>query len=344
MPRSAIIGFGMYLPRLRILTQEIASHWHQDSAAILQGLGVEEKTVPEAGEDSFTMACEAAEQALTIAGILSSQISAVYVGSESHPYAVKPTSGMVAAAINTHPFCHCADLEFACKAATAGMQIVDSMVRAGQITYGLAIGTDTAQGRPGDALEYTAAAGAAAIILGPENAENALCRIDTTLSFTTDTPDFWRANGERYPQHAGRYTGEPAYFRHVEEALKGILEISKVNLATIDHVVLHMPNAKFPAKVAKKFKLTTEQMALGFVVPHIGNTYSACSLLGLVHVLMKAKKDERILLVSYGSGAGSDAFLMTMLRDGVELPRDARTLEYVSYDRYLQCTAPQPQP
>jgi hydroxymethylglutaryl-CoA synthase len=251
---------------------------------------------------------------------------------------------MVAAAINAHPFCHCADLEFACKAGTAGMQIVDSMVRAGQVTYGMAIGADTAQGRPGDALEYTAAAGAAAVILGPEKAKNALCRIDATLSFTTDTPDFWRANGERYPQHAGRYTGEPAYFRHVEEALMGIVEITKVNLSDIDHVVLHMPNAKFPAKVAKKFKLTPEQMALGFIVEHIGNTYSACSLLGLVSVLQQAKKNERVLLVSYGSGAGSDAFLMTMLRDGVELPRDARTLEYVEYSRYLQCTEPQPHP
>src|SRR3989338_9446747 len=154
------------------------------------------------------MAFEAGRQAIDTAKIQSSEISALFVGSESHPYAVKPTSGMLAAALAIHPFSHCADLEFACKAGTAGMQIVDSFVRSGQIHYGLAIGTDTAQAKPGDPLEYTAAAGAAALILGSEKTKNALCRIDKTLSYTTDTPDFWRKADEFYPRHAGRFTGE----------------------------------------------------------------------------------------------------------------------------------------
>lgn len=334
MSKSAIIGFGMYLPYERIRTTDIAEHWKQDARAIQSGLGVREKTVPGAGEDSFTMAYEAAKQAIEDAAIKPSQISAVFVGSESHPYAVKPTSGMVADALNVDPFCHCADLEFACKAGTAGMQIVDSMVRAKQITYGLAIGSDTAQAAPGDVLEYTAAAGAAAVIIGSERAKNALCRIDFTLSFTTDTPDFWRGSQDKYPSHAGRFTGEPAYFLHMREATKGILQMADCETTDIDHVVLHMPNAKFPERMAKEFGFTRNQMEHGFIVPHIGNTYSACSPLGLMHVLQKAKEGQTILLVSYGSGAGSDAFLFTMLRDGAPLPTDRRETEYISYGEY----------
>lgn len=309
-------------------------------------MGVTEKSVPNQGEDTFTMAVEAGRQALNsvaedryLPPLRSSQISAVFVGSESHPYAVKPTSGMVASALECHPFCHCADLEFACKAGTAAMQIVDSMVRSGQIEYGMAIGSDTAQGKPGDALEYTAAAGAGAIILGPENSKNAICRIEKTLSFTSDTPDFWRNSEKKYPEHAGRFTGEPSYFRHTEEALKGILEITKMEVGDFAHAVFHMPNAKFPSKIANKFGFTKEQMEHGFIVPKIGNTYSACSLLGLISVLQKAKKDEKILLVSYGSGAGSDAFVFTMLKDGVELPSDERATEYVDYNEYVRCTS-----
>jgi hydroxymethylglutaryl-CoA synthase len=243
---------------------------------------------------------------------------------------------MVASALQLHPFCHCADLEFACKAGTAGMQIVDALVRSGQIEYGLAIGSDTAQAKPGDVLEYTAAAGSAAIVIGSDKAANAICRIDHTLSFTTDTPDFWRAEDARYPKHAGRFTGEPGYFRHVREALRGILEVAKIKVNDLDHVVLHMPNAKFPSKIAQEFKLTAEQMEHGFVVPMIGNTYSACSLIGLTDVLQNAKKGERILMVSYGSGAGSDAFLFTMLRDGVTLPSDTRDITYLRYSEYMQ--------
>ncbi len=335
-PKSAIIGFGMYLPTARIRASEIADHWQQDGAMIGKSLGIEEKTVPDEGEDTFTLAYEAGKQAIEVAGIKSTQISAVFVGSESHPYAVKPTSGMVAAALQVDPFSHCADLEFACKAGTAAMQMVDAFVRSSQIEYGLAIGADTAQSKPGDALEYTAAAGAAAFVMGPENSKNALCRIDQTISFTTDTPDFWRANREQYPAHAGRFTGEPGYFHHVRTAVQAMLDTGKMSAKDVDHVVLHMPNGKFPSRIAKEFGFTKEQLEHGFIVPHIGNTYSACSPLGLAHVLQQASKNQRILLVSYGSGAGCDAFLMTMLKNGVALPPDPREVRYLRYGEYAR--------
>ncbi len=336
MQKSAIVGFGRYLPKYRVKTASIALHHGQDPKGVVAGLGISEKTVPGRDEDSYTMAFEAARQAMEIAEIQSSEVSAIFVGSESHPYAVKPTSSMLASSLDLHPFCHCADLEFACKAGTAGMQIVDSMIRAGQVQYGMAIGTDTAQGRPGDALEYTAAAGAAAFVLGSEKSKNALCKIESTLSFTTDTPDFWRPTGEKYPHHAGRFTGEPAYFRHMKEATQGILAIAHLKPQDITHVVFHMPNAKFPKTIGKKLGFTQEQMELGFIVPQIGNTYSACSPLGLTYVLEHAKKNDTILLVSYGSGSGSDAFIMTMVKDGVKLSPDDREPVYLTYDQYLE--------
>ncbi|MEI8230247.1 MAG: hydroxymethylglutaryl-CoA synthase [Candidatus Peregrinibacteria bacterium] len=336
MPLSSILSFGRYIPSKRITTEEIAMHWNRDPQEIIGGLGVKEKAIAGANEDSFTLAFEAGTQAIALSGIPSSQISASFVGSESHPYAVKPTSGMIASALALHPFSFSADLEFACKAGTAGMQIIDAFVRSGQVHYGLAIGTDKAQSKPGDALEYTAAAGAAAFIIGPEDDPKALARIEATLSFTTDTPDFWRAAEEPYPEHAGRFTGEPGYFLHVREAFNGILALTKAKLEDVDHVVLHMPNAKFPQKIAKEFGITKEQMELGFIVPTIGNTYSACSPLGLTFVLEKAKKGQKILLISYGSGAGSDAFLLTMQRDGKPLPPDTRPLQYLTYGEYRQ--------
>ena len=277
--------------------------------------------------------------ALETGNIDPQEIEAVFVGSESHPYAVKPTSAMLVTALKLNPFCRAADLEFACKAGTAAVQIVAAMAESRQIVCGLAIGSDTAQSKPGDALEYSAAAGAAAFVIGlPTKKHPGICRIDQSLSFTSDTPDFWRGNGEKYPSHAGRFTGEPAYFHHVETAAKKILAEAKLEPKDIDHVVLHMPNAKFPVAAAKKIGFTDEQMKAGFIVPLIGNTYSACSPLGLADVLQIAKKDQRILLVSYGSGAGSDAFLMTMLADGKPLPepRGEKALKNLSYAEYLQ--------
>ena len=328
----------MYVPRYRIKISDIAERWGEEPSGIVSSLGIEEKSVPDIGEDSFTMAFEAANQALSTSDVARSKISALFVGSESHPYAVKPTSGMLVSALGVDPYCHAADLEFACKAGTAAIQIVDSFIRSGQTKFGLAIGTDTAQGKPGDALEYSAAAGAAALLLGPANHRSAICSLDSTLSFTTDTPDFWRATGEKYPSHAGRFTGEPGYFRHVRETIQAVVKNSRIRLSVIQHVVLHMPNAKFPQRIAKECGITREQLGAGFVVPTLGNTYSACSLLGLVSVLEKAKNNDRVLLVSYGSGSGCDAFLLTMLKDGKPLPPDDRTRTYLAYDEYLEHT------
>ena len=122
----------------------------------------------------------------------------------------------------------------------------------------------------------------------------------------------------------------------MREVITGVLDTSKTSIADFDHIVLHMPNAKFPSRIAKEFGMKKEQLQHGFIVPRIGNTYAACSLLGLTFALEQAKKGQRILLVSYGSGAGSDAFILTMLRDGKELPKDERMPRYLSYGEYLQ--------
>ena len=103
MQGSAIVGIGMYVPKYRIRTAEIAKHWGEDVAGMVSGLGVQEKSVPDIDEDSFTMAYEAAGQALSTSGIAPGRVSAIFVGSESHPYAVKPTSGMLVSALSLDP-------------------------------------------------------------------------------------------------------------------------------------------------------------------------------------------------------------------------------------------------
>ena len=136
-----IVGYGAYVPSFRIKVEEIARVWHTDPASIREGLNVMEKAVPDADEDAATIAVEAARRALTSAGISGDKIEAIYVGSESHPYAVKPTATIVAKAISSNPRLMAADLEFACKAGTAGIQILLGFAKSGMIRYGMSIGT-----------------------------------------------------------------------------------------------------------------------------------------------------------------------------------------------------------
>ncbi|MEN9936800.1 MAG: hypothetical protein RLZZ387_3379 [Chloroflexota bacterium] len=297
-----IAGYGVYIPRYRIAAKEIARMW--DGV----GLPVDSKSVPGPDEDTITMAIEAARNSLARGRIPVERLSAVWVGSESHPYSVKPSGTVVAEALGATPWVSAADWEFACKAGSEALTAGMGMVGSGMAEYVLAIGADTAQGRPGDALEYTAAAGAAALVVGP--AEDAVALIEGTVSYVSDTPDFFRRADRAYPVHGHRFTGEPAYFGQTRHAAQSLLESLGAKPSDFTYAVFHQPNARFPQTAAKQLGFSPQQVAPGLLAPKIGNSYSAAALLGLCAVLDVAQPGETIFVTTYGSGAGSDAYAL----------------------------------
>ena len=297
-----IVGYGAYIPRYRLPGAEIARIWTGGNG----GSPVKEKAVAGLDEDVVTMSIEAARNAILSAGINPRDIRAVWVGSESHPYAVKPTSTIVAESIGASPNIQAADWEFACKAGSEAVQAAIGLVGSGMTQYILSIGMDTAQGRPGDALEYTAGSGGAAFLLGP--AEDSYAVFQGSYSYVTDTPDFWRRAGESYPSHGDRFTGEPAYFAHTISAASALMDMMDSTASDYDYAVFHQPNVKFPARAAKMLGFSKEQIHAGLLANEIGNVYSGSCMIGLTAILDAAQPGARILMVSYGSGAGSDAF------------------------------------
>ncbi len=335
-----IVGYGAYVPRYRIKAEEIAKVWGADAVSYKRGLMLEEKSVPAPDQDVITMSVEASRHAVRRAGVDPSDIGAIYIGSESHPYAVKPSGTVVGDAIGATPFVHCADFEFACKAGSEAMFICSGLVRAGDIKYGLAIGADTSQGAPGDALEYSASAGAAAFIFG---AEDLVAELEFTESYMTDTPDFWRREYQHYPRHAGRFTGEPAYFRHIIGCGQKLLEKSGAQPQDFKYAVFHQPNGKFPMRVGKMLGFKREQIEQGWLVPKLGNTYSGSSPMGLTSIFDVAKPGDRVFMVSYGSGSGSDGFIFKLMerienvRDLAPFTRDMLDKKiYVDYGTYAK--------
>src|SRR6185369_15770897 len=81
-----IVGYGAYVPRFRLPGSEVARIW----TGALGGSPVMEKAVAGPDEDVTTMSIEAARNALARARIDPQELRAVWIGSESHPYAVKP--------------------------------------------------------------------------------------------------------------------------------------------------------------------------------------------------------------------------------------------------------------
>jgi len=341
---SGIVAYGTYVPKYRLKLYEIANMWGKDGLEIEKGLKISEKAVPAFDEDAVTMGIEAGRKAIAMAGIKSTELQSVYFGSESHPYAVKPSSTTLGEYLGVGNNYFAADLEFACKAATAGIQVTLGLINSNEINYGLVVGSDTAQGKPHDALEYTAASAASAYILGKKKSE-IIADILEMSSFSSDTPDFWRRDGERYPSHFGRFTGEPAYFTHVLQEAKNLLAKSKIKTSDFSYCVFHMPNGKFPRVAAKKLGFTLEQLAPSLIVDKIGNPYSASSLIGLASVLDIAEPKQKIFFVSYGSGAGSDGFifettekLLKKQKKAISVLKQIEDKIYISYPQYLRQT------
>ena len=332
-----IVGYGVYVPRFRIKEPRM------------------ERAVPFIDEDAITAAVEAGKLALIHSGIDQTLIGKVYVGSESNPYAVKPIASKVAQVLRLGEedkteglqSVDAVDTEFACKAATSMFKDATALVyypRA-HMSYAMVIGTDNSQAAPrneiGGELDFFVGYGSSAFIFGKQDV---IAEVEGWFSCTSDTPDFWRRDLQPYPRHGGRFTGEPAYFKHITKAAKKLMETLGLQIGDIDYFVPHQPNISFPVKVAKALGFKEDQYMLGLQVARFGNTYSGASPIGLAAVLDKAEPDERILLVGYGSGAGSDAYsLVTTSQIGekrnrqkfnVEYQAENEHIEYVNYDTY----------
>ena len=340
--KAGIVSYGGYIPRYRIRPKDIGIVWGADGEAMGRGLNIRAKSVPGPDEDVITISVEAARACMAKVDIDPTEIGAIYVGTESHPYAVKPTATIVAEAIGSAPVMTAADFEFACKAGTAAMQTTMGLTLSKMMKYGLAVGSDTSQGAPGDALEYSASAGGAAFLIGTDRT---IADIDHTVSYTTDTPDFWRREGQRYPSHGGRFTGEPAYFKHVINCAQLLFKRAGTTAEDYDYAVFHQPNGKFPVRAAKQLGFKDPQIDAGMCVREIGNTYSGAIMVGLCAILDEAESGDRIFAVGYGSGAGSDGFDITVTNEIGRIRRDATPtikaqiedqvfIEYSTYAKY----------
>lgn len=332
-----IVSYGFYLPIWRIKTKEIASVWGKNYLEVENSLLVKEKTIASTDEDSLTMAYESSSLAIKNFPGEKDNIKFVFFGSETPPYAVNPAATILAEFLGIKNDYLANDHQFACKAATGALIESLGLIKSDIYDYGLVVASDKANAKTHDALEYTAASGSVALILGKKNVA---VEIISHQSFSSDTPDFWRREGIRYPSHGGRFTGKPSYFYHIHQASKLLLEKTKLKSKDFRYAVFHMPNGKFPKEVAFALGFEKKQIEKSLVVSYLGNSYTASALMGLIAVLETAKKNDLIFFCSYGSGAGSDAFVFKVTENldkiRVLLTPFLKNKRYIDYPTYLK--------
>lgn len=309
--KSGIVGYGIAIPYRRMDVQQVLNVWKNSDYGILKfRLKAGERGVLFFNEDTNTLATESSRNALKHAGLDGKQIEAVYLGTGTNPWASNPSSTLIAESIGTTPEVLCSDIQFSGKSGTAAIQVCAALVESDSVRQGLAIGADTLNRhvQPGELLEYVASAGSVSFVIGKEKT---IASIRGMQSYTTSLCDWFRIEGERYIKTPSSDIPDALIIGLQDHVVPAVEKLNKklgLNSTDYTYAVFQQPYGYVPFALASALNLKPEQVAPGTISEQIGDCGAASALLGLANVLDTAKAGDRILLASYGFGAGADAF------------------------------------
>jgi len=310
MMRTGLVGYGACIPKFRMAVEEIHKVWNNTVLEMLRGIQIEERAVLQPDEDTITLAVLAAKRALKQTRLSRDVVDSLYLGMGTSPWNSKASSMTVAEALGLRSNAFVADVQFSGKSATAALQMAMGLVGSGMAKYSMVIGSDTINRHvaPGDLYEYTASAGAMALILG---GENIIAEIEDTASYGTDFSDFFRLEGERFIRMGGQdilALLDVGLIEHSVIVTKALLEQLGAESSDYAYAVFQAPFGFVPFAVGGAVGFTPQQIGPGLIAPKIGDCGAASSLLSLGAVLDIAQPGDRILVSAYGFGAGADAF------------------------------------
>ena len=296
-----ITAVGGYVPRYRVSGQLLATVWGGTG-------GAAERAVASYDEDSVTMACEAALDALH--GRDPKKIGACFLASTTPPYLEKSSATILATVADLGDDVLTADLGGSLRCGTTALRLALDMLKAGSIAQGLVAAADVRPVAPGTAEEREVGDGAAAVIVG---ADDVIATYEGGYSASREFSDVWRLQGDRYLSLLPDMAFVKGYGldRHIPEAIEGALRATGRKRADIAKLVLYGPDARTHAALVKQLKLPESAMPREPVIGRAGNTGSASCLLGLAAALEECKPGDQVLVVSYGSGAEALLFQCT---------------------------------
>jgi hydroxymethylglutaryl-CoA synthase len=317
-----------------------------------EDLMLKNKLVVAPSDDSFTIGVKCLSGAIERAGIDPLQLNAISFGTESSPLEVgsaTPIAGMTYSMLGMPMpvYRYGASPEFACKPGTEAIRLASAVLKEkpDEVKYYAIVGCDTPQAEPGDDLQQSTSDGGGALILSKEEGP---ISIESSHSANTHFGDFWRIAGSKYPTHEGTGTGIP-YFLLTNTVLFDMIEKNKFSKRELESEIsyfFHEPNGKFPMNVAMglcdEYGLDFKKVKERVVSLPVGNMYAGNWFFHFSWAVEHAKPGDKILGISYGSGAGSDGFLIK-INEGIEdfknrmptVEEQLKTTEDVSVKRYI---------
>lgn len=287
-----IVGYGVYLPRLRLSRAAIfASHgWFNPG---LKALAKGERALAYWDEDAITLGVEAGRAAL--AGHDRAALDGIAFASVSAPFQERQNSGVIAKALSLPRRLASLDLGGSTRAGSSALL---------RLLQGdgeqLLIAADQRKARPGSTQELLYGDGATAFVLGKDKP---LATLLGAASFSEDFIDHYRGQGEDFDYGwEERWIRDEGYGRLIPEAAVAALQEAGVKAEAITHFILPCAFPGLNATLAKKLGIAADAV-IDTLHAECGDTGSAHALLLLAGALESAKPGDTILLCCFGNGA-----------------------------------------
>ena len=328
-----ISGYGVFIPKLRIKREEYTKAWGSFAAA-----GVAEKSVMGFDEDVLTSATKVSKRALESVPISPDKVTRFALASTSPPYTEKLLSGMVFVTVGIPNATYSSDHTTSTRAGTEAMIAGFEHVMASPKGVALVAAADAPRASMWSPLEHQLGAGAAAFVL---SSDNLVAELEGHASYASEH------FGERFKPRDDpllhdlnvKKFAEGALISNTTKAGSDLMKRLSRKPEDYQHVVIQQPDAKVPSSIGGKMGFTEPQLAAGLVSKNLGDLGAASVPVGLAAALDLAKVGDKILVISYGSGAGADALSFKVVGERKAVPRfqaEVDRKEYIEYVKYLK--------
>lgn len=328
-----ISGYGVYIPKLRIKKEDYAKAWGSFSAA-----GVSEKSVMGFDEDVLTAAAKVSVRALASVPISADKVTRFALASTTPPYVEKLLSGTVMVSVGMPNMTFSSDHTTSTRAGTEALLSGFEHVMANPKGVALVAAADSPMASMWDSVEHALGAGAAAYVL---SGENIIAELEGFASHANEHfgERFKLRDDEMLHDLNVKKFSEASMITNTTKAATALLKKLSRKPDEYDHVVIQQPDARIPGLVGGKLQFAEPQLAAGLTANVLGDLGAASTLVSLAAVLDNAKMGDKIMVISYGSGAGSDALSFKVVGDrrpANKFKQEVEKKEYIDYIKYLK--------